>query len=214
MVRWGLISDVHGNRPALERAIAACRAAGVERLAYLGDLLGAGDPAGCVRLIRETAALSVVGNRDLDWADRVDAPTREYVLSLPRLAEADDFVAVHGDVRLTREFGSDDLRRGFSRAYAALQSREKRLLVFGHSHQARAWRKAGRDAAPEPLSGRRVEMPDAPETVYLLNVGTTGLPFPGKGPPCCAVYDASERWFEHLVLGPGRGKPIDSFGSR
>ena len=31
----------------------------------------------------------------------------------------------------------------------------------------------------------------APESVYLVNVGTVGLPFPGKGPPACLVYDGS-----------------------
>src|SRR5919199_1474174 len=162
MTRWAFISDVHGNRPALEQAIAMCRADGAERLVYL---------------------------RDLDWAQRVSPGSRAYVLALPRLAEASDFVAVHGDARLTPALGSADLRRGFGRAYSWLRGHGRRLLFFGHTHHARAWRKASLDAEPELLGGWRVDLPGVDGTVYLVNVGTTGLPFPGKGPPCCAVYD-------------------------
>lgn len=206
MTRWGFISDVHGNLPALQRAIAVCRAAGAEHLAYLGDLLGRGDSDGCIRLIRETAALSVVGNRDLDWAGRISPAAREYVLNLPRQLEASDFVLVHGDGRLTRGLSSDELRRGARSIYRHLSEHGKRLLCFGHTHHARTWRMDGPDAAPELLAGPRVDLPAEPGTVYLLNIGTTGLPFPGKGPPCCAVYDDYERWVEHLVLGPPRGR--------
>lgn len=210
MTRWGFISDVHGNLPALERALGACRAAGAESLGYLGDLLGRGDADGCVRLVRATAACSVVGNRDLDWADRVGPEARAYVLSLPRLLAASDFILVHGHAPLTRELSADELRRGGRRIYRRLAECDKRLLCFGHTHQARTWRMVGAASPPEPLPGARVDLPAAPGVVYMLNVGTTGLPFPGKGPPSCAVYDDRERWIEHLVLGPPRGKPTGS----
>jgi len=203
---WGFISDVHGNLLALERAIAACRESGAQQLVYLGDLLGRGDSDGCVERVVETAALSVVGNRDLDWAERVSARSRAYVLSLPRLAEADEFVAVHGDARLVRNLSADGRKRGFERAYCYLRERGKRLLFFGHTHQARVWRKSSPSAEPELLPGRRIDLTDARESVYFVNVGTTGLPFPGKGPPCCAVYDDVWQRLEHLVLGPGRGE--------
>ena len=205
MTRWGFISDVHGNRPALERAIGCCWQRGAEQLVYLGDLLGRGDSDGCVRLIRETAALSVVGNRDLDWADRVGAEARGYVLGLPRVAEAGNFVAVHGHARLTRELSADEVRRGARRTYRRLRAAGRRLLCFGHTHQARTWRMEREDAPPELLEGRRIELVAGPEVVYLVNVGTTGLPFPGKGPPSCALYDDGEGWIEHLPLGPARG---------
>lgn len=71
MTVWAFLSDIHGNATALERAIALARERGATRFACLGDLLGRGDPARCVDLIRELADLSLVGNRDLDWQDRV-----------------------------------------------------------------------------------------------------------------------------------------------
>jgi predicted phosphodiesterase len=208
MALWGFISDVHGNLPALKLAIATLRERGAERIGYLGDSLGRGDSDGCVRLIRETAALSVVGNRDLDWAERVGRESRAYVISLPRVAEASDFVAVHGDARLVPGLSADDSRRGFRRAYRWLLERQMRMLFFGHTHQGRVWRKRGESAEPEPLAGRRVELPAADQTIYVVNVGTTGLPFPGKGPPSCAVYDDEERWVEHLVLTDLSASPL------
>ena len=208
MTRWGFISDVHGNLPALERAIGACRAAGAEQLVYLGDLLGRGDSDACVRLVRSTASLSVVGNRDLDWSDRVGPDARAYVLSLPRSVGSADFVAVHGDARLTRELSSAELRRGGRRLYRWLRAHGKRLLCFGHTHQARVWRKAGEEEPPELLGGRRVLLPAEDGMIYLLNPGTTGLPFPGKGPPSCAVYDDREQWVDLIELGPGRGRSV------
>src|SRR5919202_6775727 len=96
---WGLISDVHGNLPALERALACLRAAGAERLAFLGDYLGRGDSDGCVRLIREVADVAVVGNRDLDWQARVAPKTAEWVLGLPRRVTVGQLLLAHGDPR-------------------------------------------------------------------------------------------------------------------
>src|SRR5688500_8831942 len=97
MTRWGLVSDVHGNLPALQEGLRLLSAAGAERLAFLGDYLGRGDSDACARQIREVADVAVVGNRDLDWQMRVGADTRDWVLSLPRVAVIGDLVVAHGD---------------------------------------------------------------------------------------------------------------------
>ena len=210
MAVWGLISDVHGNRPALERAVGLCRSRGAERFAFLGDLLGRGDPDGCVALIRSLADVSVVGNRDLDWQDRVGSESRAYVLSLPTAERAEDFLAVHGDARLDRDLNTDEARRGFGRAYRRLEREGARVGLFGHSHRARIWRLGSpngptvllHDAVTNPAAAVIPLASDHPGTRYVVNVGTTGLPFPGKGPPSCAVYDLVARTVEILPLDP------------
>src|ERR1700681_2243847 len=83
---WGLVSDVHGNYPALEQALERLGAAGARRIAWLRDYLGRGDSDRCVHLIREVADVAIVGNRDFDWRDRVSPPTRAWVPGLPRQA--------------------------------------------------------------------------------------------------------------------------------
>jgi diadenosine tetraphosphatase ApaH/serine/threonine PP2A family protein phosphatase len=47
-----LISDIHGNRPALETAVADARERGARRFVCLGDVIGYGaDPCACLELV-------------------------------------------------------------------------------------------------------------------------------------------------------------------
>src|SRR5215218_6470238 len=101
MTVWGLVSDVHGNYAALEAALGVLDAAGAERLAFLGDYLGRGDADRCVARIREVADAAIVGNRDLDWQDRVSSASKAWVLGLPRTAQLGPLLLSHGDARLT-----------------------------------------------------------------------------------------------------------------
>jgi predicted phosphodiesterase len=187
---WGLVSDVHGNLPALEEALAVLQAAGARHFAFLGDYLGRGDSDECVRRIRAVAAVAVVGNRDLDWQHRVAPVTRDWVLSLPRSACVDALLLAHGDVRLTRTLGTNQIARQFRDAWREMELYGARVLAFGHSHHARVWRKAAVDAPAEVLAGDAADV--NPSFRYFVNVGTTGLPFPGKGGPSVAMVD-----FEH-----------------
>ena len=197
MTRWGILSDIHGNLPALERALAGLRARGVERIAVLGDNLGRGDSAGCVRVIRRVADVSIVGNRDLDWQDRVDAEVKAYVLALPRADQIDGIAFSHGDARLTRDLSTGDIPRDFSRARAWLRAHNCHAWIFGHSHRARGWSlplngQPARllfDAAAESLPAD-IQLPHRETHRYAINAGSVGLPFPGKGPASALLYDA------------------------
>jgi predicted phosphodiesterase len=199
MTRWGVLADIHGNLAALERALAGLRERGVDRIAVLGDSLGRGDSDGCVELIRCVADVSVVGNRDLDWADRVGPSAREYVLALPRLSRVDGLAFSHGAVRLTREQSSDEIRSGFRRARAWLASIGCRAWLFGNTHRARIWALDGAYEAPRLLFDAATErLPaltrfgspvEAGDKIRIINVGSVGLPFPGKGPASAAVFD-------------------------
>jgi len=200
LTRWGILADVHGNLPALERALAGFRERRVERIAVLGDNLGRGDSDACVQAIERVADVSVVGNRDLDWKDRVGAASAEYVLSLPRTAQVDDLAFSHGDARLTRDLSSDDIRAGFRRARAWLAANGCRVWLFGHTHRARVWTLAGPlhaphllfDAATDPLPAaiHLLEHVQTEGGIWIVNAGSVGLPFPGKGPASATVFDA------------------------
>ncbi|WP_135363186.1 metallophosphoesterase family protein [Halosimplex halophilum] len=62
-MRIGLISDVHGNRPALEAVLADMP--DVEKIVCAGDVVGYNPwPAECVDRVREVAAVTVEGNHD------------------------------------------------------------------------------------------------------------------------------------------------------
>lgn len=195
---WGLVSDVHGNYAALEEALKMLAAAGAERLAFLGDYLGRGESDRCVQRIREVAEIAVVGNRDLDWQDRVSAESRAWVLGLPRVACVEGLVLSHGDGRLTPALSTSQISRDFLRAFAEMERLKVRVWAFGHSHHARLWRKASASLPAEQVTAEAATI-DAPFH-YFLNVGTTGLPFPGKGGPSVALVDFAQAKIRHLPL--------------
>jgi predicted phosphodiesterase len=65
-VKIGLMSDVHGNRQALEAVVADAAEQGVERWWVLGDLVAIGpDPVGAVELIANLPEVAVIsGNTE------------------------------------------------------------------------------------------------------------------------------------------------------
>src|SRR4051794_41886452 len=64
-MRVGLLSDVHGNLPALEAVLEACSIR-TDALWCLGDTVGYGaSPNECATLVRERCELVLAGNHDL-----------------------------------------------------------------------------------------------------------------------------------------------------
>ncbi|HEX8967856.1 MAG TPA: metallophosphoesterase family protein [Chloroflexota bacterium] len=195
---WGLISDVHGNYAALVEALRVLQSAGVRKLAFLGDYLGRGESDRCVDCIRRVADLAIVGNRDLDWQDRVSAASRAWVLGLPRLASTGRLLISHGDARLTPRLSTGQIGRDFVRAWPALVEYDARVWAFGHSHHARVWRKTSAAELAQPLAGQIVRM--QADGRYCVNVGSAGLPFPGKGGASVAVVDFARGEIRHIML--------------
>jgi predicted phosphodiesterase len=69
--RIALLSDIHGNLPALDAVLADIDAAGVAERYCLGDLVGYGpDPSGVIDRIRATGIPTILGNYDEGIAQR------------------------------------------------------------------------------------------------------------------------------------------------
>lgn len=65
LVRLAVISDIHSNVEALERALDGIESAGVDAIYCLGDIVGYNaDPAACVELVRKHCTGVVRGNHD------------------------------------------------------------------------------------------------------------------------------------------------------
>jgi predicted phosphodiesterase len=197
---WAFVSDVHGNRRALDTAEKVARAEGADRFVSLGDIVGRGDPDGCVAWVRDNATIAIVGNRDLDYVDRVSPELQDVVLTWPREARASDFVVSHGDPRLHRPLNSGAERDGFRRAGAFLTEQDARVWLFGHTHRARGWEL--QDGAVHSLDPARVEL--RPARRYVINVGTNGLPLPGRGGAAIVLYDDRAGVIRSIPLALGR----------
>lgn len=70
-MRIAVLSDIHSNLEALQRALAGIEDAGVDATYCLGDVVGYNaDPAACIDLIREHCDGVVCGNHDAAVANK------------------------------------------------------------------------------------------------------------------------------------------------
>jgi len=64
-LRYAVISDIHGNREALDTVLEAIEEAGCDEIICLGDIVGYGaEPAYCLDKVREVCKVVVAGNHD------------------------------------------------------------------------------------------------------------------------------------------------------
>jgi predicted phosphodiesterase len=189
-LRVAVISDVHGNLPALEAVLEQAGATGIDELWCLGDIVGYGArPRECLALVRERAAICLAGNHDLVVAGVLDINqftaeagvaarwTRsvltqeelDFLSSLSAKGERAGVSLYHGSIRdpvweyvLTADV-----------AIASLETQPTELALVGHSHVQLALA-LGEDG----LEGGKAE-PDQEVTLggkQLLNPGSIGQP--------------------------------------
>jgi diadenosine tetraphosphatase ApaH/serine/threonine PP2A family protein phosphatase len=193
-VRVAVISDIHANLHALEAVLEAIDANPPDALWCLGDLTGYGPrPNEVVAVVRERAAISLVGNHDLGVLGRLDLEEfspdaavsarwtqtvlldehRTYLESLLPEAKAEGAELYHASPRdpvweyvITEETARD-----------ALELTVAPVVLVGHSHIALALTLSdGRlmgDLAP---GGTEAGLS---EGRWLLNPGSVGQPRDG-----------------------------------
>jgi len=190
-MRYGLISDIHANLEALEAVLAALQKELVDQILCLGDVIGYGpNPNECVELIREHAAVCLIGNHDEASLGRVDldlfnymarqaiewttaqltSDALEFLRPLPYAKSYGNFMIVHASPDEPRRWNYilnlDDAAQGF-------EGFTEQICFIGHSHTP--W------VIPLQPDGRMRVLHDYPLAVqddcrYLINVGSVGQP--------------------------------------
>jgi predicted phosphodiesterase len=158
------LSDVHGNRFALEAVLADLEAQGITRAYCLGDLVGYGpDPNGVIDILSSRGVASILGNYDegVAWqtgdcgcfypdeeAERIGAASyaftvatvtverKAYLRTLPRELHV-DFAGkkIHLVHGSPRRINEYLLRDRDERTYHRLAAIESDdVLAFGHTH--------------------------------------------------------------------------------
>lgn len=190
-MRYGIVSDVHANLPALEAVFDALASARVDKVLCAGDLVGYGpNPNECIEFLVERGVGCIAGNHDLialerlpdDRAIRLARETlqwtrtvltrqsRDFLEKLPIRAEVDGrFVLAHGSLEDPQEYVSSARRatvelERMSRAYPAAK-----WLILGHTHRAQAFQLR---AGPQQIGHGAIRLP--PESRWLLNPGSVG----------------------------------------
>ena len=185
-MRYGILSDIHANLPALEAALAVLDGAAVDRMVCAGDLVGYGPhPDECVAVVAERGIECVAGNHDLiaigalgfertddlarttlEWTRRtLGSDARGFLERLPRRVDGDELTIAHGSLDDPCEYVTTD-----AAAAAQLEAAGTRLLVLGHTHAPFAYGlRSGR-----LLRGRDGTVAFAADDRVLLNPGSVG----------------------------------------
>ncbi|MFB6202476.1 MAG: metallophosphoesterase [Halorhabdus sp.] len=146
-MRLGVISDIHGNRIALEAVLDDMP--DVDRLVCAGDVVGYNPwPAECVEMVRERSIPTVMGNHDravargtgfrfnamasagVDYGrERLDDDALSWLDDLP----AERLVA-DGRVKLVHGHPDDPDRYTYPDEFSPRMLGDEDLLVTGHTH--------------------------------------------------------------------------------
>lgn len=221
-MRYLIVSDLHGNWPALEAVLKEAR--GYDQVLFLGDAVGYYPDANRVLdWLRSVNAKGVMGNHDiwlleiksmqiegpvleiLSWqAERISLENREYLSKLPWTAEVEGALMVHGSPLdpLAYLEEVEQAREVFNRV-------SHRWIFHGHTHLAGSYlslesttvRGQATTANVSTPQGRWVryqryanggELIVAPKARAIINPGSTGQPRDGVTGAAYAIWDSEE----------------------
>jgi diadenosine tetraphosphatase ApaH/serine/threonine PP2A family protein phosphatase len=204
-----LLTDVHANLDALSACLDHARRQGVEKYAFLGDLVGYGaDPAPVVDIIRglvDRGSIAVLGNHDqavaqilpptmnadaqkvIEWTRaQLDVEQLAFLGALPLTAEEDDRLYVHANAWNP---GHWEYIHNRYDAGQSLRATRCRLTFCGHVHEPALFNmtEVGRvmDFRPVPGTG----IPLAQRRRWLIIPGSAGQPRDGNPAACYAVFE-------------------------
>ncbi len=213
-MRFGILSDVHGNIDALGPILGKLRAERIDRYVCLGDVVGYGArPEECCAAIRDLCEVSLLGNHDSAVAGRMDysfyyeAARQALDWTQGRLPEGDrawlkslPFTYHVGDVGFSH--GSPIDPEAYEYVFALEQAEELApraqdlpdVTFIGHSHLCKAFAlgpaDVGEVAAPRFTLRRGYR--------YIVSVGSVGQPRDYDNRACCVVYDSDARQVTYL----------------
>jgi diadenosine tetraphosphatase ApaH/serine/threonine PP2A family protein phosphatase len=203
-----VLSDVHGNLPALEAVLADVDASGAERLWCLGDLVGYGaQPDQCVRLVSERSDVCLAGNHDLGVLDHIDISdfsphaalaarwTREhagqdaldFLGSLSPRSEAEPIGLYHAS---PRDPIWEYVLSG-SQAADCMDVMGHRVGAIGHTHVALRFTREAGEMEGEAVGGGTTH--DISQSEWLINPGSVGQPRDGDPRAAWLLLDV-EQW--------------------
>ena len=203
-MRYGIISDIHGNLEALEEAMNALSHEKVDRIMQVGDIVGYGaNPVECVRNSREAVSAAVCGNHDAgaaglistryfnDIAERAVIWTRKrlekedasFLKGLPFVYRDSNLTLVHGTLNSPEEFYYMLDRNA---AGATFDRMDTRICFVGHTHVPGIF--SLKDGDVKHFMQEEYYM--SKKEKLIVNAGSVGQPRDGDPRLSYCVYDS------------------------
>lgn len=202
--RFAIISDIHGNLEALNRAFEVIDNERVDDIVCLGDTVGYGaNPAECLKLVRSRCSIILLGNHDAASIDLavanqftlnaqlsaiwtfgvLDEESKMFLRNLKPTHPLGEVLFSHGSPYEPEEWHyviSDfDVREAF-RAFT------ESICFVGHSHIPTIFSEQG-ESDSITRQGR-----------YLVNVGSIGQPRDGNPDLSFGIFDREEWTYRNL----------------
>ncbi|MCG7367469.1 metallophosphatase family protein [Pantoea sp. ACRSH] len=207
-MKLAVISDIHGNLPALDAVLADIQSQGVDQIVNLGDIVSGGlFPAETADRLMPLDIPTVRGNHErqlleLDFSDMslsdrhafksLQAAHWRWLKNLPaELTFSEDILMVHGVpgddlVYLLEEVTASGVRPSSeARVLALIASRSESLILCGHTHIPRKMRLA---------DGR-----------LIVNPGSVGLQAYDDDTPCAHVMESGSPHARYAIVEQHNG---------
>ena len=202
-MKYAVVSDIHGNLESLEKALSLIGPD--EQIMCLGDIVGYGpNPNECLRLVRERAVETVLGNHDvaaidnfgveyfnpaarraIEWTQRVIDPEMvTWLNSLSYEMRHSEFLMVHGAPVHYFEYLLDKRH-----ARAAFDRTDAPLIFVGHTHIAEYYSLDAQGNVGHAHMQHGGELRMEPGVRYIVDVGSIGQPRDLNPQPCFVRYD-------------------------
>jgi predicted phosphodiesterase len=212
-----ILTDIHGNREALEACLAHARLLGAERLILLGDYVGYGaDPAWVVDQVRTLVAegaVALLGNHDaaidgsdedmnglareaIRWTrDQLGTEQRRFLAGLPLIHEEGNVLYVHANGYAPRNW---DYMSGPMEAVHHFSRVEAHVTFCGHVHVPMLYHMSttAKIGTFSPVANS--DIPLLATRAWLAVVGAVGQPRDGIAAANYAVFDTARQTLRYL----------------
>ena len=218
-MRYGIIADIHANSTALKVALDHLSRAGIEKMLFLGDLIGyGGQPVESVQMIQERMdTLSICGNHDrmlfsdidphmrrtavraVEWTRSVLSDEQIHFLRhLPQGLTIDDkYLMVHGSLLDRDAYILNSAQVHENLKCMREEFPEYTVCFFGHTHAPML---VSQSSCVMEVHESRTYQLEAGE-VYLINPGSVGQPRDHCPYASFGIFD-DEKWIMSFFRKP------------
>lgn len=195
-MKFGFFSDVHGDLPALERALDCLK--DVDQRICLGDLVGGSQDALCVARLKELGLVVVCGNHDIypPETELLPGELQQYLAELPQCHREADFLALHTYFVTLGSYRSYKYLYQAGDAIPLLSEFPDRLFFLGHTHVPSLM-----TAESKQTSVRLVQE----NCRIVLDNNCRYIANPGQTSQGVVIYDAAAQTLEYRLFE----KPLD-----